>query len=76
MSDPHVREIGRIEDMDGNVLTVGVDYDAVTIGWPTGPEWRIESSQADEFAALYVSACWQAAAQAANLAAMAGENSG
>ena len=65
MGDPYVRETGRIEDIDGSVLSVGVDYDTVTLSWPGNavPAWRLESSQADEFAALFNAACWQAAAQ-------------
>src|SRR5262249_26560390 len=32
MADPSVREIGRVEDMDGTPVVIGVDYDTVTIG--------------------------------------------
>jgi hypothetical protein len=64
MADPLVRETGRIEDMDGGVLIVGVDYDTVTIARAGFDPFRLESSQADEFGALFISACWQAARQA------------
>lgn len=66
MTDPHVRVTGQVEDMDGYPLAVGVDYDTVTIGHraivPGGP-WRLTSHQAEEFAQLFVAACWEAAAQ-------------
>ena len=67
MPDPHVREIGRVEDMDGYPLAVSIDYDTVAIGHPLGSNgsaWRLTSSQAEEFAQLFVSACWQAGQQA------------
>jgi len=65
MSDPYVREVGRIEDMDGTVLVVGIDRNTVTIGLPGDaiPDWQLESSQAEEFARLFVRACWEAGAQ-------------
>jgi hypothetical protein len=71
MSDKYVRVVGQVEDMEGIPLVIGVDYHTVTFGLPGDavPEWRLESSQAEEFAQLFVSACWQAARQA-------GENSG
>jgi hypothetical protein len=31
MPDPMVREIGRVTDLDGIAVSVGVDHDAVTI---------------------------------------------
>jgi hypothetical protein len=32
MTDPQVREVATVEDIDGLSVRVGVDYDAVTIG--------------------------------------------
>ena len=57
MGDPYVRETGRIEDIDGSVLSVGVDYDTVTLSWPGERRARVAASnpsQADEFAALFL----------------------
>ena len=65
MGDPYVRVVGQVEDLDGALLVVGVDYHTVTIGFRGGTDWRLESSQAEEFARLFVSACWEASAQAA-----------
>lgn len=59
----HVREIGRVTDMDGVELVVGVDYDAVTIGYEHLEKFRLLSTAAEEFGQLFISACWQAARQ-------------
>jgi hypothetical protein len=62
-SDPYIRVVGQVDqDGDGPPLTVGVDYDAVTIDGR-----RLDSYQAAEFAAVYVSACIEAARQAGTL---------
>jgi hypothetical protein len=59
-----VREVGRVTSLDGDELAVGTSYDTVTLGYPElEPLWRLTSSQAEEFAQLFVSACWEAAAQ-------------
>jgi hypothetical protein len=73
MSDPRVRDIGQVEDIDGQVLIIGVDYHALVLREPgqMGKSWRLESAAAEEFAQLYVSACWQAARQAGEMAAEA-----
>ena len=63
MGDPHVRAVGEVEDAGTHPLAVGVDYDTVTLGWRGGVVWRLSSSAAEEFAQLFVSACWQAARQ-------------
>jgi predicted alpha/beta-hydrolase family hydrolase len=57
MPDPFVRELGRVEDIDGAALAVGVDYDTVSIGGH-----RLASAQLEEFARLFTAAHWQAAA--------------
>jgi len=67
MADQYVREVGRVKDMDDMPLDVGVDYDSVTLGWP-GRQRRLTSAQAEEFAQLFVSACWQAGVQARQMA--------
>ncbi len=69
MSDPFVRAIGTVDDLDGTPVEVGVDYDSVTIR--SSGLIRLESLQADEFAALYNRACWEAGAQSARMAAEA-----
>jgi hypothetical protein len=55
MSDPYVRSIGRVEDLDGYPVAVGVDYDAVTIG-----VCKLDAGMQEEFAQLFVAAVWQA----------------
>jgi hypothetical protein len=62
MADPMVRLLGRVQDLDGAPLDVGVDYDTVTIG-----RYRFDASMAEEFAQLFVSAVWQAGQQKARM---------
>ena len=57
------REVGSIEDVDGNALTVTIDSGDVFLGDPEGA-WRFTVEQADELAALLITALWQAARQA------------
>ncbi len=66
MTDPHVREVGRVGDLDGRQLEIGVDYGSVYLGVPfgLGKRWRLTQHQAGEFARLFVSAVWQAGQQA------------
>lgn len=61
--DPNVREIGRLEDIDGVPVIIGVDYDAVTISG-----LRLDSAQAEEFARLFIAATWQAGQQSPAMA--------
>lgn len=69
MGEPHVRVVGELADsFSDEPVVIGVDHDAVTIklgGWPA---IMLASVQAEEFAQLFVSACWEASAQAATLA--------
>ena len=58
MADQFVRQLGAVTDIDGIPLPVGVDYDCVSIG-----NVRLTSSQAEEFAGLFIKACWEASAQ-------------
>ena len=44
--------------MDGALLPVLVDYDSVLVG-----PFRLSGAQTEEFAQLFVAACWQAGAQ-------------
>jgi hypothetical protein len=74
MTDPHVRVVGHVVghvvDLDGMRLYAGVDYDTVTIHagvFVPGAGIRLESVQAEEFARLYVAACWEAARQSGTL---------
>ena len=71
MADQYEREIGRVEDVDGDVLVVGIDDGTVTIGCPAigGPFWQFTVPMADEAIALLITALWQAARRA-------GESSG
>ena len=64
--DRHVRRIGEVFDIDQHPVEVGVDYDTVsiTVG---GMEARLTQGQCEEFAQFFVSACWQAAAQQAEI---------
>ena len=65
MGDPLVREIGDLEpraDPD-DLLVVGVGRGAVTIQLGNSPRITLTSSEAEEFARLFVRACWVAAGQ-------------
>ena len=64
MADPMVRWMGSVEDIDGATLVVGVDYDTVNVDGR-----RLNSAQTEAFAKLFVQACWQASANAAQMAA-------
>ena len=71
MSDPHVREIGRLEDDQGRAVIVGVDHGAVTLRTlhtRTGGAVELGCVQAEEFGRLYVAACWEAARDIERLA--------
>jgi hypothetical protein len=56
MPDPMVREIGRVTDIDGDVTIIGVDHETVTIE-PMVGQARLDASQQEDFARLFVSAC-------------------
>jgi hypothetical protein len=76
MSDPHVREIGRLEDDQGRILIVGVDHGAVTLRTllvrpgrpPAACGVELGCVLAEEFGRLYVAACWEAARDIERLA--------
>ena len=63
MSDPNVREIGRVATIGGRSMIVGVDYDSVIVGTD-----RLTAAQCEEFGRLFVAAVWQAGQQAAQMA--------
>ncbi len=68
MSDPHVREVGRLDD-GGDVavpLAVGVNYGTVTIGCGA-IRWTLSVTAVEELAQLLVAATWQAAAYQGNV---------
>lgn len=63
MSDPYVREIGRVEIPGGPPLIVSISHGAVDIGRPAlAIDGRLAVQQADHLAALLITACWQASA--------------
>ena len=65
MSDPFVREIGDLEpcaDPD-DLLVIGAGRGAVTIQLGNSPRITLTSSEAEEFARLFIRACWLAARQ-------------
>ena len=66
MSDPNVRILGRVSDIDDNPIQVGVDYDSVMVGNGLYGH-RLDLAHAEEFARLFVSACWQAGQNARRL---------
>lgn len=62
--DPFVREIGRLADDAGRILIVGVSYGGVTLRTlhtRTSGAVELSPALAEEFAQLYLSACWAAA---------------
>ncbi len=62
MPDPDVRDIGHAEGTGGLDVHIGADSDTVTLTI-AGAQCRLASAAAEEFARLFVSACWQAARQ-------------
>lgn len=57
----HGHVLGYVTDADGFALNVGTYQGTVTVGdqFP----YRLDPRQAEDFARLFVSACWEAAAQ-------------
>ena len=60
MGDPYVRVLGSVTDMDGSIVHVGVNYDTVSVSNAVDSVFTREA--AEEFARLFVAACWQAGA--------------
>lgn len=67
-SDPYIRIVDTVTDLDGNTAIVGVDYDTVTINHIGDEPIRLDQAQAELFARAYVSACWQAGQNARSMA--------
>jgi hypothetical protein len=64
-----VRPIGSVQDADDMTLAVGVDFDTVTVGGQSEwTSWRLNRSQAEEFARLFLAACWEAGVNQARTA--------
>ena len=69
MADEFVQEIGKLSTFDGALLAVTADYDTVIVGSNFfHPGYRMSLSQCEEFASLFVSACWQAGRNAERMA--------
>jgi hypothetical protein len=62
---PKVRAVGSVTTIDGLTLSVGVDYDTVTIRANAAGPARLTSALAGDFAQLFTAACWEASAQRA-----------
>jgi hypothetical protein len=64
MPEPHVRWLGTIkvpdEEPSDFPVSVGVDYELVTVGF-AGHAVGLSRARAEEFARLFVAACWEAA---------------
>jgi hypothetical protein len=58
VSDPNVREVGRVTDIDGANLAVGVNYDAVMVG-----PYRFDKDGQERLAWLLNRAMWEAEKQ-------------
>jgi len=59
MADRYVREVGRVEDMEGSTLGVGVNYDTVTLSG-----YCFTRAQIEDVAHLIVAASWEAGGNA------------
>jgi hypothetical protein len=60
-----VREVGAL-DVNGMTVRIGVHHDRVTVGLRLAEAWPtlyFDQEHAEEFAQLYVRACWEASAQ-------------
>jgi hypothetical protein len=63
LSNPYARTVGTVQDMHGRDLQVKVDHDAVVIG-AHYTEFPLTRAACEEFAQLFVAACWEAGANA------------
>jgi hypothetical protein len=66
MPDPYVREVGHMDDLDEMTVTVGIDYDSVTIN---PGQIRLGSEQIELFAQLFIAACREAGANSERMRA-------
>jgi len=69
MGDPRIREVDRVEDIDGQALVIGVNYDAVTLGEPHGKTWVFTRTGMDAVDRALNAASWEAADQGGRMAA-------
>ena len=61
---PFVREIGRVRDVFGSDLIVGVELNTVTLSHePDLRKVQLTDDAAEEFGQLFIRACWVAARQ-------------
>jgi len=75
VTDPNIREIGRVEDELGRVLIIGVSYGAVTLRTlhtRTAGAVTLGPGKIEEVAQKYAAATWEAAWQAATDSGRAG----
>lgn len=68
MTEPPVREIGRVADSNGMQLIVGVDFGRVTIGHEQMEAWELGPEQRDDFQRLFMQADTAAVEHAARYA--------
>lgn len=62
------RDLGVVTDMHGREFRVKVDYDSVLLG-AYYTDFCLSRDQAEEFARLFIAACWEAGANAARMGA-------
>lgn len=62
MADPHIREIGRVEDDRGHVMIVGTGHGTVTLALLHADtnDVALTGPQSEELGQYLVAACWQA----------------
>ena len=64
MSDPDVQhEIGRVPDVFGGPLIIGVEHGCVTLGHEHLEKFMLTEAAAEDFAQMFIRACWVAAQQ-------------
>lgn len=64
------RDLGFVTDIHGREFRVKVDHDCVLLG-AYYTDFVLTREQAEEFARLFVAACWEAGYNAAQMAAEA-----
>lgn len=66
MTDPMLRILGKVEDVDGIPAALGAEYGRVRIE-AGASVLLLDAAKAQEFARLFTAACWEAADQNAVL---------
>lgn len=69
MADPYVHAGQGVDDIHGQVVRAGVDYDCVMISVGAS-KVVLNAGQCEHFARIFVAAVWQAATQQADTAAI------